>query len=55
MSGLNSKDLERKVDLVPRRLDPLLGVDRLEADDQDLRTHHGGESIFVVQYLYPIL
>jgi hypothetical protein len=35
MPGLNSEDLERRVDLVPRRLDLPLGVDRLEAGKQD--------------------
>jgi hypothetical protein len=55
MPGLNSEDLEKRVDLVPRRLDPLSGVDRLEAGRQDPRRHHRRETMLVVQYLYPIL
>jgi hypothetical protein len=35
MSELNSRNSERRVDLVPRRLDPLLRGDRLEAGKHD--------------------
>jgi len=59
MSGLNSRDLERRVDLEPRRLDPLLGVDRpglvnTRATER-LRRLAEREIMFVVQYHVLIL